>query len=485
MDRFIKRYNSLSKPLKASFWYLICNFFQKVTAVIFTPIFTRILSTGEYGHYGIYNSWEMIISVFVTLNLSYGVFTQGMIKNYKDKNTFSASFQGLTFFMLVLWLFIYILFNDFFHTLTGLSAKEILVMLVTSWVIAAYGLWAAEQRIEYKYRTLIITTSLSSFLGPILGILFVELFNDKVFGRILATLLVNLIVFFLPICSQFFNGGKIFCFKYWRYAFFFNIPLIPHYLSQNILSNSDRIMIEDIVGSSEAGIYNLAYSIAMVTAFFNSALLQTIHPWLYQKIKENNISTIKTVVYPSFIAIAFVNLFLIFFAPEAVAIFAPSQYYEAIWVIPPVAMSSLFNYSYGLFADFEFYYDKPYLATIASVGGAILNIFLNIVFIKSFGYVAAAYTTLICYILFSLLHYFFMTKICEKYMNNCNPYNTHTLFLGAIIFLAFGFSIMITYKYPLIRYSIIGICVVIIFIFRRAILGYIQAFLAMRKGEKL
>lgn len=338
MNGLIKKYDSLPKQLRASFWYLICNFVQKAVAVIFTPIFTRLLTTQEYGHYGIFNSWDLIISVFVTLNLSYGVFTQGMVKNSGDRKSFAASFQGLTFVLFCTWIFIYILFHVNLNRMTGLSTREMLVMLGSSWTSAAYGLWAAEQRIDYHYRKLMLTTLTAAICGPSLGIVFVNIFPDRVFGRVFATFIVNVLVYIGPVFSQFFNGGKIINTRYWRYALLFNIPLIPHYLSQTLLSNSDRIMIEKMAGSSESGIYNLAYSVAVTMIFFNSALLQTIHPWLYQKIKDRNTKQIKTVVYPAFFIIGFVNLVLIIFAPEAVAIFAPPQYREAIWVIPPVAM---------------------------------------------------------------------------------------------------------------------------------------------------
>lgn len=485
MKGVLKKYNSLPRQIRASLWYFICNFSQKAISVIFTPIFTRLFTTNEYGHYGVYNSWEMFISVFVTLNLSYGVFTQGMVKNSSDRKNFAASFQGLSLILLLLWLAIYLSFQSIINGVTGLETKEMVVMLLNSWIVASYGLWAAEQRIEYKYRKLILTTLLASLLNPILGVIFVHYFTDRVFGRVFAVLIVNAIVYFFPVLSSFFNGGKLFHLGYWRYALIFNIPLIPHYLSQTILSNSDRIMIEKYVGASQAGIYNLAYSVAVVTVMFNSTLLQTIHPWLYQQIKGDKIYRIKKVVYPSFILIAFVNLILIIFAPELVGIFAPRQYYEAIWVIPPIAMSSLFNYSYGLFADFEFYYDKPYLATGASICAAVLNILLNHIFIRKFGYFAAAYTTLVSYILLAVLHYCFMKWICNKYLERCRPYNVIKIVTGAVIFLLIGFGFMFTYTFPLVRYGIVIVGLVIVVLLRKKIKNQILVFMEIQSGGML
>ena len=86
---------------------------------------------------------------------------------------------------------------------------------------------------------------------------------------------------------------------------------------------------------------------------FNTALLQTIEPWLYKKIKSKSIKDIEKVAYPAFLLIAGVNILLLVFAPEVVSIFAPTAYHDAIWVVPPVAMSVYFMFAYTFFAVFE------------------------------------------------------------------------------------------------------------------------------------
>lgn len=163
--------------------------------------------------------------------------------------------------------------------------------------------------------------------------------------------------------------------------------------------------------------------------------------------------------YLSLGIVAAVNLLLIMLAPEAVRIFAPPAYYEAIYCIPPVAMSVLFMYSYDLFAKFAFYYEKTRLIMLASIGGAILNIILNYFGIKWFGYIAAAYTTLICYILYVVFYYILMTKICKYYLDDVHPYNTKLLITItiALAFLASGFAMLLTYDHPAIRYAVIAV----------------------------
>ena len=77
MSKLMNKYKSLPVQVRASFWFLICAFLQRGISTITTPIFTRLLSTAEYGQYSVFNSWLGIITVLVTLNLYSGVYTQG------------------------------------------------------------------------------------------------------------------------------------------------------------------------------------------------------------------------------------------------------------------------------------------------------------------------------------------------------------------------------------------------------------------------
>lgn len=212
------------------------------------------------------------------------------------------------------------------------------------------------------------------------------------------------------------RGKVFFSKKYWKYALAFNIPLIPHYLSQTVLNSSDRIMISRMVDEGSAGIYSLAYSISMVMMLVVTALSHTIGPWLLQKIKAGKLKDTENIAYISLAVIAAVNLLLIAFAPEAVAIFAPASYREAIYVIPSVTMSVYFVFAYNIFSNVEFYYEKTKFIMFASLISAVTNIVLNYIFIPMFGYYAAGYTTLFCYAVYAAFHYGFMRRICKKQM---------------------------------------------------------------------
>ena len=110
---------------------------------------------------------------------------------------------------------------------------------------------------------------------------------------------------------------------------------------------------------------------------------------------------------------------------------------------------------------------------LASIGGAVLNIVLNYVGIKLFGYVTAAYTTLICYMVYALFHYILMRKVCNEYCDGIKPYNDRILFGIVVVFLLFGFGLLLTYSYVVIRYFIVILMVIIVIVNKKRILEYL------------
>ena len=471
------KYSSLSPQVRATFWFLVCSVLQRGISTITTPIFTRLLSTAEYGQYGVFNSWLSIVQIVVTLELTAGVYTMGIVKFKEEEKIFTSSLQGLNLVLCAIWTIIYLIFHDFWNKLLSLTTVQMLAMLVMVWATAAFTFWMTTQRNQFKYRKLVIVTLIVSILKPAVGILFVLKAEDKVTARILGLALVEVVCYTGFFVSQMRKGKVFYSKRYWKYAILFNLPLLPHYLAGTILSSADRIMIKDMVSDSAAGIYTLAYSISLIMNMVKDSLNKTISPYLYQRIREKDYNSIPKVIYPALIVIALANLVLISFAPEMIYIFAPKEYMEAIYVIPPVAMSVYVQFLYLCFAPFEFYFEKRIWTTIGTLTSACLNLFLNFIFIKLCGYQAAGYTTLACYTVNSLMHYYFMRKVCKLYLDDVRPYDPKILIGVTLGFFVLGSAYIPLYSSPIIRYIFTALLLVIVFFNRNKLMPVMKRML--------
>ena len=153
----------------------------------------------------------------------------------------------------------------------------------------------------------------------------------------------------------------------------FNVPLIPYYLSMVILNSSDRIMIKEIVGQSEAAIYSVAYSLSMAIFVFSGALNLSLQPWLFKKIKSASKDNVCGIINMAVLFVAFLDTALLVISPELIIVVASKKYYEAIWAMPPLIISLLVMFIYQQFLNVHFYFGKNKIVLVASVTAAAFN----------------------------------------------------------------------------------------------------------------
>lgn len=458
LKKWFDRYQALQAPVKASLWFLICGFLQKGISMLTTPIFTRIMTDVEYGRFSVYHSWLGIVEIIVSMNLAAGVYTRGLVKNDGDQDRFSSSMLGLCTTCILIWTVVYAVFFQQINDMLDMSTMLMTSMLLESWAHAAYQFWSNRERVNFRYKKLVALTLLYVSLRPLLGVFFVmhAPIGHQVEARVLATVGVNLALFTGLYVSITRKGKRFFDKKYWLYALRFNIPLMPHYLAQIVLNQSDRLMINSIVGPSEAAYYSVAYTIAMVLQIFNNSVSATMNPWIYKTIKKGHVEKIAPVSYSVLIIIGLLNVAVILIAPEVLLIMAPESYSAAIWVIPPVTASVYFMFLYNLFATFEYYYEKTHYVAVATMIGAVVNIVLNAWLIPIFGFVAAGYTTLLCFVLYSIAHYLFMRRVCNQYMDGYRVYDARLIIAIGAGLIVLSILIMMLYNTIVIRYLLLG-----------------------------
>lgn len=464
----ISRYKTLQAPVKASLWFLICGFLQKGISMLTTPIFTRIMTDAEYGRFSVYNSWLGIVQIIVSLNLAAGVYTRGLVKNELDQDRFSSSMLGLSTTCILVWSLVYVLLHREINRLLGMPTILMVAMLIETWAHAAYQFWSNRERVHYRYKKLVALTMAYVLLRPLLSVLFVlqAQTQNQMEARVFATVGVNVVLFSGLYFSISRKGKRFFDKQYWGYALKFNIPLLPHYLSQIVLNQSDRLMINRICGPEKAAYYSVAYTIAMVLQIFNNSVSATMNPWIYKSIKKGELDKIGRVSYAVLLLIGLLNVAVILVAPEVLRILAPGSYQSAVWVIPPVTASVYFMFLYNLFATFEYYYEKTHYVAAATMVGAVLNILLNAWLIPKFGFSAAGYTTLLCYVLYALAHYYFMRKVCAEFLNGYHIYDAKIIVLFGVGLIGMSALIMLFYELPAVRYVLLA-CLGILAIFKR------------------
>ena len=450
------QYKQMGAPAKAAIWFVVCNVIQKSMYFILIPIFTRMMTTFEYGQYSIFTSWELIFAVFAGLNLAGNSYNVGMIKHENDQERYTSAIQGLWWAVTVTVGFVVLITHTFWEGVTKLSFSLLLAVFIHILATGSIDLWTAKQRYHYKYKGVLLLTSCLVVLTIIVSIFMISHSESKdsaaVWSKVGVLLFLGIITAFINI----YHGKTIFHKEYWIQGLKFNIPLIAYYLSLIVLSQSDRIMINNYCGVDKAGIYSVANSLAHILVLLNTAINGSFVPWEYRKIKTKDYNAIPGISNILLLLIGVLNLLLVGVAPEIIHIMTTPDYFSAIWVVPPIAISSFFAFAYQLFVNIEFYHEKKFHVMVASIGVSVLNIVLNAIFIPKYGFIAAGYTTVTSYVTFTFVHYIFMKHVCKQVGERTDIYNIKQLLTICIAMIAAMFVFIGLYAVsPLIRYIVI------------------------------
>lgn len=397
-----------NRIFKASLWYLITEFFTKGLAFVSIPIFTRLLSTHDYGVISVYGAWVATLQIIISLNVTSSLrVAKNDFKN--DFDGYASSMICLSLVLLIAVLLLVITFIDFFSKLTDFEHILVYLLIVNSYTSFVLNFINTKLRFEYKYIAVSIITILTKVFSVILGIFFIlKVFTEKgYFGKILGQVIPLFIVGIIFIFFILRKGKLKFNLKYLKYALGFSIPLIPHNLSHIINNQFDRIMINKFLGFSEAGIYSFSYNVGMIVIVIFFALNKAWEPWFFEKYNKKEIDTIleKSKILRNLFFLLYSLMLL--FLPELVKILADKSYWEGLFIIPIIFASYYLQFLYTFELFIEFGNKKTLFVSVGTLMSAAINVFLNILFIPRFGYVAAAYTTLISYLSLFVFHYLF------------------------------------------------------------------------------
>ncbi len=461
LKKAVDKYSSLPIAARASLWFTLCNIIQSGIKFLTIPFLTRLMSADQYGVVAVFNSWVSIVIVIATLNLAHGVFNNGMAYYPENRDSFASSMVGLTTISsLVVGIVAGVVFQASFSSFVGLDPLHVLCMFIASFSYAIFSLWAARNRYEYRYRSLIVGTFIYSVVGAVLSIIAVALTPDdasKASVNIVTSTLAGFTVIIIIAVLMFIKGKTFFVSEYWKFALRFNIPLIPHYLAMVLLGQVDRIVIAHFVGDAQAGMYTVAYQLSIALTLITNAVNSAIIPWIYDRLGRKEFKGVARTISIIVAACGILSIILCLFAPEIIGLFAPPQYYEAVYIMPPVCAATLFMFLYYMYANIEFYYMSNKFIAVATCFGAASKIILNLACIPAFGYLSAGYTSLLSYAAMALAHTLFARHIFKHKTGQLAAlYNDKVLWTIALLVIACCISSFFIYPYPFARYILIG-----------------------------
>lgn len=466
LDKIKLKIKKIPIEVKSATVYTFSTLFSRGLAIITVPIFTRLMTTSQIGIVNLYNSWYSMISAIATLSLTSGGYVVALREYESNRDGYQSSVLSLTSLISLLLVGVYLVNPSLWSKLLGLPSGLIILMLIGFLFAPARDFWLARQRYEYKYKLsgfVMMGSALIASLLSILTVIKLSAVDENLVaeGRLYSNYLiiygVSAVIWFCTMLK-----GKIFFNKeYWKLSLSLSLPLVGYSVASQILTVSDRMMISQMVGNSAVGIYSTLYTVSSLSLLVWQAVHSSFVPYIFRNI-ENGVDGIKRVSSQLMTFYAAVAVLMTFLAPEIVRILATEEYYEAIYIMPPIAAGVFFTSFANLYSDIAVYYKKTKYVMYPAIIAAVSNLILNYIFIKIYGYMAAAYTTLFSYILFALFQGVWAKKICKEYgIESGTIYNDRYMIALAVITTLISLSGILFYDNTILRYGVVILLAVV------------------------
>lgn len=461
MIKLVNKMGMMSESKKSGIAYTLSTLITKGLVFLTIPVFTRIMPSAEIGKINLYNSWFSLICIFSTLSLTSGGYQLALKEFDNDKDRYESSVYSLTLLVTSFVTVLYVMNPGFWEKMFGLSRAYMIMLVIGLFLTPAQDFWMARQRYDYKYKMSSFLTLISTFGAIVLSIFAVLNCkpNETGWVRLFAN---NLVIYSVALLLgiNILKKGKCFYKKeYWAFSLSLSLPLVGHAIAKQILDVSDRIMINQYIGSSAVGIYGTLYSVSSISLIAWNAMNGAYVPYLFKNIdnsdEHNNIRRTSSILLILYTFIAFVMILL---APEIVRIMATQEYYKAVYIMPPIAMGVALTAVSNLYSNILIFYKKTKVIMLASGAASVVNLVLNYIFIPRFGYQAAAYTTLVAYIIMALIEAAVATRYYKKHTKLKMIYDNRLILTLCVITVLLSFISIFLYGAKIPRYLVCLVC---------------------------
>lgn len=203
----------------------------------------------------------------------------------------------------------------------------------------------------------------------------------------------------------------------WKKMLRYSTPLILVGLAGMVNETLDRILLKYLlpysheVNMAKLGIYGACYKLSVFMTLAIQAFRFAGDPFFFAEArKQEDPKPLYARVLTYFVFLEaliflgvtlYIDVFKLFIGDQG------AEYYEGLHIVPILLMANLFL---GIFYNLSVWYKltgQNRLGAVISVGGAVVTIVLNILWIPVYGYTGSAWATFFCYFIMAIASYLF------------------------------------------------------------------------------
>ncbi len=379
---------------------------QGFTFLLTVVVFGRMISTVDYAYISLYSMWASVFGSLVGLEAASSLNNARIHYGTQELGKYSSSLLGVGLLTLALFTGVLFCFPAFFSQALDFSPTILFFCLLQGFFAFCIMVIAQKCRVTNKPLQFVFWSSLMCMVRFVLSIIFINQMTENrylgdIFGSLFAYAGVGVAAIILLLRDSKIMGNK----AYWKFCLTLTVPIVFHTLSNLILGQADRYMLDKMTDKEQVGIYSFVYNIGLIANALWLAFNNAWTVWYFDKTKEKKTEEI-LVLYKKYTA--FVGLFmlaLLLVSPDVVSLFGGEKYAAGRTLIPLIMAGCFFMFLYTFPIGYETYKNRTIYIAVGTVSAAGVNILLNFLWIPAYGMTGAAVATLLSYVVLFAFHY--------------------------------------------------------------------------------
>lgn len=397
---FLKLGNKFAAYVRNTGWLLFEQLFRMVMALFVGVWVARYLGTERFGLYSYSFSFVMLFTTIGTLGLD-EVVTRELIRRPFDQN----NILGTAFLLRVLGSFLMIFIILLVLKVQSSSPEVSNLVYILSVSIALQSFRVVDFYFQAKVlsRFVVIANSFSVVVSNVLKIIFI--LNEMPLILFVWVFFVENILACTFSTIFFLKNNKGFNYKHLT----FNLPIARSLLRDSwpyifsgllvtVYMKIDQVMIKELKGAVEVGVYAAAVRLSEVWYFIPIAISSSLFPAIIEA-KENSIEKYKDSLqrlYDLMVLMAFaISIVLTFFSDFIVQVVYGESFNEASSILTIHVWTGAFVFLGVVSGKWFLSENLRALTILRTVCGVIVNIILNFALIPKLGGKGAAIATLL------------------------------------------------------------------------------------------
>jgi O-antigen/teichoic acid export membrane protein len=371
------------------------------------PIFTKVLTTEDYGIQSIMNSSLGLISVLSMLGLQLPMSNAFFHHSYHFKKRW-AQFYGflniwMIFYSLLLGVIIYLIIPE--------EANENLYWIIVLNIVPIVCFGPADTigqlyyQLNQKPKEVVVRTIIISFITIILNYYTIVILDLHYMGWFIANCISMLLLHFsywYPL-RYILKIRPIYKFKkiVIKKGLSVSLPMLPHYYGSFLLSSSDTLLLKFfLISTSQIGYYGFAATFGGLMAMAVGAINTAASPVISEQIKLKNYDSVKNLTWAIQFILIISSSIGCFWLKEIFEIMVKNNELKTAYFLAVIfIMAHNYRPMYFGVATVMFYSERTKNLWKVTLGAGIICVLLNALFIPVFGIKSPAFVLFFSYLI--------------------------------------------------------------------------------------